>query len=258
MPRSNQVCVPQLLSLCSRAQEPQQWNPLHSRAGAPQQEKPLQWEACAPQLGKSLLSNKDLAEPTKTKNLKEDDGEKPEFRFPLWFLLPFWASVSASVWTELSKPTLPHWDETTWDWGCGRAWLHQGDDKCHPNFNVLKSTFHETSKWVFFQAIQSVAWSCCCSVARACLTLCDPCSMPGFPGLHYLLKLVQTHVWRVGDTIQTSHLLVTPSSCLHSFPAAESFSSESALHIRWPKYWSFSFSISPSYEYSGLISFRID
>ena len=100
----------------------------------------------------------------------------------------------------------------------------------------------------------------CCSFAKLCPTLGDPmdCRMPGFPVLHYLLEFAQTHVYWVGDhpTIPSS---VTPfSSCLQSFPASGSFSSELALHIRWPKNWSFSFSIGPSNEYSGLISFRID
>ena len=83
-------------------------------------------------------------------------------------------------------------------------------------------------------------------------------SMPGFPVLHHLPELAQTHVYWVDDTIQPSHplspLLLLPSV----FPSIRIFSNESALWIRWPKYWSFSFSISPSNEYSELISFRID
>ena len=81
-------------------------------------------------------------------------------------------------------------------------------------------------------------------------------SMPGFPVLHHLLELAQTHIHQVGDGIQPSNpcrpLLLLPSI----FPTVRVFSSESALRIRWPKYWSFS--ISPSNESSGLISFRID
>ena len=80
------------------------------------------------------------------------------------------------------------------------------------------------------------------------------CSTPGFPVHHQLLKLTQTHVHRVGDAIQTSYPLSSPSI----FPSIRVFSSESVLHIRWPNYWSFSFSISPSSEHSGLISFRMD
>ena len=101
---------------------------------------------------------------------------------------------------------------------------------------------------------------CCCSVAKSCLTLCDlmNCSMPGFPIHHQLPELAQTHGrWWVSDAIQPSHPL--PRLFLPSIiPSIRVFSNESALHIRWPKYWSFSFSISPSNEYSGLISFRID
>ena len=91
---------------------------------------------------------------------------------------------------------------------------------------------------------------CCCSVIQLCSTLCDPmdCSMPGFSGLHCLSEFAQAHVHWVGDAIQPSLCpLLMPSI----FPASESFSSKSALHIRWPKYCSFSFSISPSNEYQG-------
>ena len=100
-------------------------------------------------------------------------------------------------------------------------------------------------------------WSYCCSVAKSCLTLCDPmdCSTPGSPVLHYLPKLAQTHVHWVSDAIQPSHHLLLLSSI---FLSIRVFSNESVLRIRWPKYWHFSFSISPSNEYSGLISFRIN
>ena len=81
--------------------------------------------------------------------------------------------------------------------------------------------------------------------------------MPGSPVLHHLLELVQTHVHQVGDAVQPSHLLLPPSFAF-SLSQHESLFHESALRIRWPKYWSFSFSISPSNEYSGFISFRID
>ena len=101
----------------------------------------------------------------------------------------------------------------------------------------------------------------CCSVTKSYPTLCDPmnCSTPGFPVLHYFPELAQTHVHWVSDVIQLSHPLLSPSSpALNlSWPASVS-SNESALHIRWSKYWSFSFSISPSNEHSGLISFRMD
>ena len=83
-------------------------------------------------------------------------------------------------------------------------------------------------------------------------------STPGFPVLHHLRELAQTHVHRVGDAIQPSHPLSFPSPPVSIFPSIRVFSNESILHIRWPKYWSFSFSISPSNEYSGLTSFRMD
>ena len=101
---------------------------------------------------------------------------------------------------------------------------------------------------------------CCCSVSPPCLTLWDlmDCSMSSFPVLHYLLEFAQTQVHSVNNVIQPPHplspLLLLPSI----FPSIRVFFSESFLHIRWPKYWSFSFSISLSNEYSGLISFRMD
>ena len=83
------------------------------------------------------------------------------------------------------------------------------------------------------------------------------CSTPGLPVHHQLLEFTQTHVCQVTDTIRLSHplsLLLQPSV----FPSIRVFSNESALHIRWPKHQSFSFSISPSNEHPGLISFRMD
>ena len=97
------------------------------------------------------------------------------------------------------------------------------------------------------------------SVARSCLTLCDPmnCSAPGLPVHHQLPEFTQIHVHWVGDAIQPSHplssLLLLPSI----FRSIRVFSNESALQIRWLKYWSLSFSISPSNEHPGLI-FRMD
>ena len=120
----------------------------------------------------------------------------------------------------------------------------------------LKITDH-VRKWSTVRESQSN------SVAQLCLTLCNPmdCSMPGFLVHHQLQELTQTHVHQIGDAIYLSlawrrcHPLLLPPSI---FPSIRVFSNESALHIRWPKYWNFCFSISPSNEYSGLISFRID
>ena len=98
------------------------------------------------------------------------------------------------------------------------------------------------------------------SVAQSCLTLCDPmnCSTPVLPVHHQLPEFTQTHVYQVGDAIQ--HLILCCPLFLlpPTLPSIRVFSNESTLRIRWPKYWSFSFSISPSNENLGLISFRMD
>ena len=96
------------------------------------------------------------------------------------------------------------------------------------------------------------------SVAQSCPTLCDPmnCSTPGLPVHHQLPEFTQTYVHRVGDAIQPSHPLLSPS-LLPPIPSSiRVFSNESSLRMRWPKYWSFSFSISPSSEHPGLISLQ--
>ena len=99
----------------------------------------------------------------------------------------------------------------------------------------------------------------CCSVAKSCPTLCKPMdySIPVFPVLHYPPKFAQIYVHCVNDTIQPSHPLSTPSLALSLSQHQRLFQWVGSSH-HWPKYWSFSFSISPSNEYSGLISFRID
>ena len=83
------------------------------------------------------------------------------------------------------------------------------------------------------------------------------CRTPVFPFLYHLLEFAQTHVRGVSNAIQPSHHLLSYLLLPSIFPSTRVFSNESALHIRWPKYWSFSFSISPSNEYSGLTSFRM-
>ena len=98
------------------------------------------------------------------------------------------------------------------------------------------------------------------SVAQSCPTLCNPmnCSTSGLPVHHQLPEFTQTHVHRVSDVIQPSHPLLSPSPPAPIPPSIRVFSNESTLCMRWPKYWSFSFSISPSNEHPGLISFRMD
>ena len=93
------------------------------------------------------------------------------------------------------------------------------------------------------------------SCFRLFVTLSMDCSMLAFPFLHYVPEFAQTLVHWVDDAIQPSHPLLPPSPSAFSVRV---FSNESALWFRWPKFWGFSFSISPSNDYSGLISFRMD
>ena len=113
--------------------------------------------------------------------------------------------------------------------------------------------FHDLilRKWFFSQFS---------SVAQLCLTPCDPMnrSTPGLPVHHQLPEFTQTHVHWVSDAIQPSHPLLSLSPPAPNPPSIRVFSNESTLRMRRPKYWSFSFSISPSKEHPGLISFRMD
>ena len=97
------------------------------------------------------------------------------------------------------------------------------------------------------------------SVVQSCPTLCDSMnhSTPGLPVHHQLPESTQTHVHCVGDALQPSHPLLSPSPPALNLSSIRVFSNESALHIRWPQYWSFSFNICPSNEHPGLI-FRMD
>ena len=97
-------------------------------------------------------------------------------------------------------------------------------------------------------------------VAQSCPTLCDPMnrSTPGLPVHHQLPEFTQTHIHRVSDAIQPSHPLSSPSPSAPIPSSIRVFSNESTLRMRWPKYWSYSFSIIPSTEHPGLISFRMD
>ena len=98
----------------------------------------------------------------------------------------------------------------------------------------------------------------CCSVSLSCPTL-QPHGLQytRLPILHYLWEFAQIHVHRVGDAIQRLILCCLLLLLPLIFPSIRLFSNESILCIRWPKYWSFNFSINPSNEYSGLISFRM-
>ena len=109
----------------------------------------------------------------------------------------------------------------------------------------------------FFHGWLSVQFS---SVAQSCPTLCKPMdySTPSLPVQHQLSELAQTHVHHVGDAIQPSYPLLSPSPPAFNLAQHQGLSKESVLCIRWPTYWSFCFSISPSNEYSQLISLMID
>ena len=122
---------------------------------------------------------------------------------------------------------------------------------------VITSTSISGNQMIFIWMHDSVHFS---SVTQSCPTLCVPmdCSTPGLLVHHQLLEPTQPHVHWVSDAIQPSHPLLSPSPAGFNLSQHRIFSNESLLHIRWPKYWSFSFSISPSNGYSGLISSRMD
>ena len=117
---------------------------------------------------------------------------------------------------------------------------------------LLNNLFPMNLLGVTFGSVQFI------SVTQSCLTLCDPmdCSTPVFPVHHQLLEPTQTQVHQVGDVIQPSHPLSSPFLPPSIFSSIRVLSNESVLSIRWPKYWSFSFSICLSNEYSGLIFLR--
>ena len=122
-------------------------------------------------------------------------------------------------------------------------WGHKESDtteRLHFHFHVS----------VQFSSVQSLSW----------VQLCDPMnrSMPGLPVHHQLPEFTQTHVHRGSDAIQSSHPLSSPFPPAPNPSQRQSLLHESALRMRWPKYWSFSFSIIPSKEHPGLISFRMD
>ena len=117
----------------------------------------------------------------------------------------------------------------------------------------LLTFLHFAKNW---KQVKSVQFS---SFTQSCPTLCNPmnCSIPGLPVLHQLLQFTQTHVHLVSDAIQPSHPLLSSSPPAPN-PSQHHFSNESTLRMRWPKYWSFSLSISPFNEHPGLVSFRMN
>ena len=99
----------------------------------------------------------------------------------------------------------------------------------------------------------------CCSVTKSCLTLCDPMDCVCQAPLSFRISWSQLKLMSIESVMPSNNLILChPLLLLSIFPSIRVFSNESVLPIKWPKYWSFSFSISPFNEYSGLISFRID
>ena len=149
-------------------------------------------------------------------------------------------SVNTSITADVKLPMWPHWRQ---------------------NLEDLLNSSPRCEIFITFRAKIAARYSITAVVAQLCPILCPPIvsSMLGFPVLHFPLELAQTHVHWVGDAIQPSHPLSSPPSPAFNLSRhlSQVFSNESALCIRCPKYWSFSFSIRPSNEYSGLISFRI-
>ena len=159
--------------------------------------------------------------------------------------------------THGSNPGLLHWRWILYHL------IHQGSPRILEWISLLQGNFPTQElnqgllhcRWILFQLSYQFS-----SVAQSCPTLCDPMDhrMPGLLVYHQLPEFTQTHVHWVCDAIQPSHPLASPSPPALYLSHIRVFSNESALCIRWPKYWSFSFNISPSNEYPGLISFRMD
>ena len=129
------------------------------------------------------------------------------------------------------------------------------------SFNNYKLKTSLSCRWIISSTVKSITYRIICSYivvqSLHCVRLCDPmnCSTPGFSDLHYLPEFVQTHVCE--SVRPFNHLILCGFLLFASiFPSVRVFSNVSALRIRWSKNWSFS--ISPSNEYSGLISFMID
>ena len=135
---------------------------------------------------------------------------------------------------------------------------HQGTELTSPTLQVYSLLLSHWGSPLFME-LEQITLKFITSVAQLCVTLCNPlnCSMPGLPVHHQPPESTQTHVHCVGDAIQPSHPLLSPSPPAINLSSIRIFSNESALCIRWPKYWSVSFNISPSNEHPGLI-FRMD
>ena len=146
-------------------------------------------------------------------------------------------------------------DRTQVSYIAGRLFTNQGTSEAH------KITYRYTLHILLFLRVDhqfsTVQFS---SVAHSCLPLCHPMNRntPGLPIHHQLPEFTQTHVHQVSHASQTSHPLSFPSPLAPIPPSIRVFSNESTLQMRWPKYWSFSFSIISFKKILGLISFRMD
>ena len=129
----------------------------------------------------------------------------------------------------------------------------------HPKCLLSRLPWFLESPPLSTASVRYIQWCCYCSVAESCPTLYNPMvyNTLGSSVLHHLPGLAQTHVHWVSDVIQLSHPLLSPYPLAFSLSQHQGLSNESAIHITWPKHWSFNFNISPPNEYSGLISFRI-
>ena len=131
--------------------------------------------------------------------------------------------------------------------------------KLFPLFSIFWNFIYLSKLSSDIASLVMLVICCCFSVTESYLCNCMDCSTPGIPVLHWLLEFTQTHVPRISDAFQPSHPLSPPSPpALNLFLASGFGSNESDMCIRWPKDWNFSFSISPSSEYSVLIPFRIN
>ena len=122
----------------------------------------------------------------------------------------------------------------------------------HPKCLLSRLPWFLESPPLSTASVRYIQWCCYCSVAESCPTLYNPMvyNTLGSSVLHHLPGLAQTHVHWVSDVIQLSHPLLSPYPLAFSLSQHQGLSNESALHIRWPEYWRFSFSIGPSNEYN--------
>ena len=142
----------------------------------------------------------------------------------------------------------------------GSSWPR---DQTHVSWTGRQILYHwatwESSRYAYKYG-RILLMICISHFSCSVVSICDPMnhSTPGLPVHHHLPESTQTHVHWVGDAIQPSHPLLSPSPPALNLSSIRVFSNDSALCMRWPKYWSFSFNISPSNEHPGLISFRMD